>query len=208
MPPPTKRKSTTRKRRTARIFHDSNPEVGPKRQSRLHAADDEYLEANIRSRGISEAALIRNLVNKGIRLERLERAGRDPVVNTLLDTVEDLLSAHLDKLERRLSAEVHTLRRLTATTIVLSNATMRLLETYVATEPPADQKALAERRKAFFTRLYHQYIAESEKIMEGMLDERETVLTTLADSDLITPLKDDDLESALDTSKGSTEGEK
>jgi hypothetical protein len=44
--------------------------------------------------------------------------------------------------------------------------------------------------------------------MEGMLDERETVLTALADSDLITPLKDDDLESALDTSKGSTEGEK
>ncbi|MET0623275.1 MAG: hypothetical protein ABW250_09870 [Pyrinomonadaceae bacterium] len=44
--------------------------------------------------------------------------------------------------------------------------------------------------------------------MEGMLDERETVLTTLADSDLITPLRDTDLETALDTSKGSTEGER
>jgi hypothetical protein len=190
------------------MFHDPSPEVGPKRQSRLHVADDEYVEAKIRSTGISEAALIRNLVNKGIRLERLERAGRDPVVNTLLDTVEDLLSAHLDKLERRLSAEFHTLRRLTATTIVLSHATLRLLETYVATEPPADQKALAERRKAFFTRLFRQYIADSEKIMEGMLDEREMVLTALADSGLITPLKDTDLESALDTFKGSTEGEK
>jgi hypothetical protein len=208
MPPSKKIKSTTRKRRTARIFHDSNPEVGPKRQSRLQVADDEYVEATIRSTGISEAALLRNLVNKGIRLERLERAGRDPVVNTLLDTVEDLLSAHLDKLERRLSAELHTLRRLTATTIVLSNASMRLLEAYVATEPPADQKALAERRKAFFNRLYQQYIAESEKIMEGMLEERETVLTTLANSDLITPLKDADLETALDSPEGSTEGEK
>lgn len=207
MPQSPKRRTQARKGRAPRILHEPEPEVGQKRQSRLHVSDDEYVESTIRSTGISEAALIRNLVHKAVRLERLERAGRDPVVNTLLDTVENLLSTHLDKLERRVSAELHTIRRLTATTVVLSNASMRLLEAYVATEPPADQKTLAARRKSFFAALYQRFIAESEKIMEGLLDERETVLSTLAESGLITALKDADLDAVLDASKNAPDGE-
>jgi hypothetical protein len=99
----------------------------------------------------SEAAVIRDLVLKGVKAERLERAARDPVVNALLRAMNDVVVSHTARLERRLSLEFHTLRRLTATTIVLAHAAMRILETYVAVVPPPADAEVAARKMRSLT---------------------------------------------------------
>lgn len=138
--------------------------------------------------GKTEAAVMRSLVCEGVKAERSERAARDPLVGP-----------HTTKLERRLSLKFHTLRRLTATTIVLAHAAIRILETYVAVEPSPADAEVAARKKAFFHTLYRRLIgeAESERLMEGMLDERDNVLSLLAEKELITALRDEDLEALL-----------
>jgi len=138
-------------------------------------------------------------------MDRLERASKGPNINILLKVIDDELAGHFAKLERRLSAEFHTLRRLVATAVVLSTSSMRLLEFYTAQAPPPPLKAVEERRRLFFTALNQQFITEAESMLEGMLEERETLLTTLAESELITTLKDSDLDAALDTSKWQPE---
>jgi hypothetical protein len=105
-------------------------------------------------------------------------------------------------LERRLAIESHTLRKMIATTIVLANVAMGILETYTATDAPPEQTTLALRRKTFFNSLYQKFMAESETIMDGMLDERDGTLTLLKEKELISDIRDQDLESAIEELKG------
>lgn len=198
-------KSTGKSRRRPFVLDEHEPDLGPKVQTRLFSDDDEYLRGKLTSTGKTEADLIRRWVRRGIKAERLERAARDPVVNSLLRALDDVLGAHTARLERRLSMEFHTLRRLTATTIVLANAAMRILEAYVASQPPPDEAALAGRRKSFFGALYRRYIKEAEGIMDGMLDERDGVLDLLVEQELLTGLRDRDLSEAIDKLKALAE---
>lgn len=197
MPYSSDRKSKPARARTSRLLDEHEPELGPKRQSRLHLDDDEYVRTKMIATGKTEAAVIRNLVRKGAKAERLERAARDPVVNALLRVMNDVVGSHTSRLERRLSLEFHTLRRLTATAIVLAHAALRILETYVAVEPPSADAEVVERKKAYFNSLYRRFIGEAESIMERMLDERDDALSLLVEKELITALRDEDLDATL-----------
>lgn len=90
---------------------------------------------------------------------------------------------------------------------MLGNAALRVLEAYVASQPPPDEAAIAERRKAYFTGLYRKYISEAEAILGGMLDERDEALALLVEKELITGLRDQDLEAAIDELKAVGDGE-
>jgi hypothetical protein len=167
MPSSSDRKSKPARARTIRLLDEDEPELGPKRQSRLHLDDDEYGQTKMSVTGKTEAAVMRSLVRKGVKAGRLELATRDLVVNALLRAMNDIVGPHTTRLERRLSLEFHTLRRLTATTIVLAHAAMRILETYVAVEPPPADAEVVGRKKAYFDTLYRRLIGEAERIMGG-----------------------------------------
>jgi hypothetical protein len=147
--------------------------------------------------GKNEAAVMRSLVRKGVQAEPLECATRNPVVNALLQAMNDVVGSHTARLERRLSLEFHILRRIATTTIVLAHAAMRILEPYVAVEPPPAAAEVTARKKAFFNTLYRRPVGEAERLMEGMLDERDNALLLLVEKELITALRDEDLEATL-----------
>lgn len=192
-----------RKRKPRFVLDTYEPQTGPKVQSRLFSSDDEYLRAKMIATGKGESDVIRALVRKGIASERLENASKDPNVKNLLKVVETTLAEHSAKLERRLSVELHTLRRLIATAVVLSSSSMRLLELYAATGAPPTPKALEERRRSFLNTLSRQLVAEAEEMLDSMLTERELALSSLAEIGLTSPVKDTDLNVALDAQSPS-----
>lgn len=200
-------KSRRKKKREPLLLGEFRPELAEEPvHARLHQDDDEYIKLK-QSTGISSSELVRHYVRKGIEAERLRHAARDPYVAKLLELLDSTVVRSVGKLERRLSAELHTLRRLVATTIVISNASMRLLEFYTALTPPPTAKAVEERRRAFFDSLYQLFITEAEGMLEGMLDERESLLTILAERGLTSSIKDSDLDAALDASGAQSGGE-
>ena len=137
----------------------------------------------------------------------MELATRDPVVNALLRAMNVVVGSHTARLERWLSLEFRTLRKLTATAIDLAHAAMWILETYVAVEPPPANAEVIGRKKAYFDTLYRRLIGEAERIMEGMLDERNNALSLLVEKELITALKDEDLDATLRDLKIQPDGD-
>ena len=205
--PKSRHKFSRRRRRDPFLLGDFRPELADEpAHSRLYVDDDEYIKQK-QATGVSQSELIREYVHKAVEAERLRRAARDPYVAKLVELLNTTVSRHTEKLERRLSMEFHTLRRLTASTIVLGNAALRVLEAYVASQPPPDEAAIAERRKAYFTGLYRKFISEAEGILGGMLDERDEALALLAEKELITGLQDHELEATLEELKAVAGGE-
>ena len=201
-------KSRRRRRQTPPLLGEFRPELADEPvHARLYNDDDEYIKLK-QATGIPNSELVRNYVRKGVEAERLGRAARDPYVARLVDLLNATLDEHTGKLERRLSAELHTLRRLTATAVVLANSSMRLLELYAATGAPPTRKVFEERRRSFLGELSERVVKEAEGILDTMLDERESVLSLLAEKELTSPVGDADLNAALDSENLSpAEGE-
>lgn len=124
------------KRKAPLLLDEHERGFGPKVQGKLYEDDDLYLRSKMETTRKFESEIVRILVRKGVRMDRLERASRDPNVNILMKVVDQTLNHHIARLERRLSTELYTLRRLVATTIVMANVAMRLIEAYTATQPP------------------------------------------------------------------------
>ena len=119
---------------------------------------------------------MRSLVRKGVKAERLERAARNPVVNALLRAMNVVIGSHTARLERRLSLEFPTLCRLTATVIVLAHAVMRILEHTSPQSRGWPTGRSSDAKKHTYNTLCQRLISETERIMEGMLDERNDAL--------------------------------
>jgi hypothetical protein len=67
MPSSSDRKSKPARARTIRLLDEDEPELGPKRQSRLHLDDDEYVQTKMSVTGKTEATVMQSLVRKGIK---------------------------------------------------------------------------------------------------------------------------------------------
>lgn len=150
--------------------------------------------------------MIQNLVRKGVKAERLERSVRDPVVYTFLSVMNDIVGSHTAKLEHRLSLEFHTLRRLSATAMVLEHAAMLILETYVAVEPPPADAEVVGRKKSILQHPLPAVLERGRKHNRGMLDERDEALSLLVEKELITTLRDEDLDATLRDLKVQPDG--
>lgn len=202
MPRKTDRPGKPQTRRPSVLLDEHEPDLGPRAQCLLFLDDHEYVRSKMAATNKTESEVIRTLVRKGIRAERLERAARDPVVNTLLKAVSEILGAQTAKLERRLSVETHTVRRLLASNLVFGTASLRLLEAYAAGQPPPDAATIAKRRRDYFAAFFQTQINEATGIIDGALDERYALLETMSERELITALQDLDLEAVNQEMKG------
>lgn len=185
---------TKRKRRSPLFIEETEPPISAhKRQSKLYADDDELIASRMKG-GKSESELIRHYVHKGVKMEQLERASKDPYIRNLLKTFGDITSAKLSILENRLVVETHILRRFIAASIVLNHASLKFLQIYLATEPPPPASTVEERRKAFGETLFQTGVDEAEKkYIAKVLRERNQLLEMLSNTGRIS----DALDSAL-----------
>lgn len=142
--------------------------------TRLYHRD--YLEVRSRCVGRKkESAVIRELVKKGLAADRLARAGGDPAVHQLLQTFDEIVAGRTTEVTAELAVESYTLRRLMASVLATSHATLKFLELYFGVEPPPPSRDLGEDG-GFFDRLYDSWMGEADQVIQSLHEERERLL--------------------------------
>lgn len=96
--------------------------------TRLYAEDYDQIQSRCVN-GRRESALIREAVHGWLVRERYKEVANDPALRELLRTFDKIV-AHR---QQPLRVEMHTMRRLIATTLMSSHCTMKLVEAFVGT---------------------------------------------------------------------------